>query len=245
MDTNKGRSPITGIRIKDALWQQIEQYHHDHYPNEKFVISQVILELINKGLGNDVTQSIKHDVKSTKESVNRDEFERLKSETLQAIHLLNNKLNQVLNTELNQDNTLLNTELNQVLNTELNQDNTLLNTELNQVLNTELNQDNIIDIQSVDSDIQLSDSDIQSVDSDIHLPDTDIHSVGIDDRSYQAAIAMAKKMLTQNYLIKDIEKYLTENKYLGKKGEPANWSTRLPKIPEIKEFRESLINGKN
>jgi hypothetical protein len=55
------------------------------------------------------------------------------------------------------------------------------------------------------------------------------------DRSYDAAIAMAKKMLSEGKPKAYIENYLTENKYCSETGRPKKWKSYLSKVPELKD----------
>ena len=92
--THKERSPITGIRIKDDLWQRIERYHNEYYPGTKFIISSTIMELIELGLE---LKGIKRNVKSSNEYVTLSEFDAFRAEVTQQIAALNQQLNARLN----------------------------------------------------------------------------------------------------------------------------------------------------
>ncbi|WP_036489607.1 hypothetical protein [Myxosarcina sp. GI1] len=53
-----------GLRISQELWEKISWYGRDKFPKEnsesqEFDITATLIELINKGLGNDNTESFK------------------------------------------------------------------------------------------------------------------------------------------------------------------------------------------
>lgn len=184
------RSAITGIRIKDDVYQQLIAYHQENYPDTPFVVSHTILELIQKGLGNNVKQDVKQNVKQDDEYITKQDFDTFKENIGQQINELNSLLNGTLNTSENE--------------TTKHNDNDCENTDKNETI-------------------------------------ADDGDNGSDcERSYAAAIAIAKEKIIKGETLKNIAFFLSENEYKGKQGKPIEWATRLSRIPEIKALRDKL-----